>query len=241
LKKAQAKALEGFEPVWHETLDTVPASKPLILIANEFLDALPIRQLMKTAKGWAERTVVIDTNGAGLAYGLCDIASEDRVYIPAYITDVAEKTVVEFSPARDFFIEAVCKRLRESFGAALFIDYGYEQSVPGETLQAVHGHKYVPVLSRPGESDISAHVNFGQLVRIARESGVHTLGPIPQGRFLQALGIGVRAQTLAQKASPKQCKALEKALHRLTDSAQMGTLFKVAGLYYGTKTVPAGF
>ncbi|MCB1562069.1 MAG: SAM-dependent methyltransferase [Alphaproteobacteria bacterium] len=241
LKKAQAQALAGFKPVWHETLETLPAGKPLILIANEFLDALPIRQMLKTAKGWEERVVATDIGGTGLVYASRDLTSEDRARIPTHITGTPEGTIFEFSPARDLFIKAVCRCLREHGGAALFIDYGYERSAPGETLQAVRAHEYVPVLSKPGESDISAHVDFGQLLRTARDSGVHTLGPVPQGRFLQTLGIGLRAQTLAQKASSVQREELEKALHRLTDSAQMGALFKVAGLYYGTKTVPTGF
>lgn len=241
LKKAQAQALAEFKPVWHETLETLPAGKPLILIANEFLDALPIRQMLKTAKGWEERVVATDIGGTALIYASRDLTSEDRARLPVHITDMPEGTVFEFSPARDLFITAVCRRLKEYGGAALFIDYGYERSAPGETLQAVRAHEYVPVLSRPGESDISAHVDFGKLLRIARDSGVHTLGPAPQGHFLRALGIGVRVQTLAQKASSAQREDLEKALHRLTDSAQMGALFKVAGLYYGTKTVPAGF
>jgi len=225
LKQRQKETLKEFDIAWHNGIDTLPSDMPLILLANEFLDALPVRQFQFLDGRWNERVIGLD--GADmLHFGLVP-AALDREGI--------EGDFYETSPARREFAEGVCGRLERQGGAALFIDYGYIQG-GGDTLQAVKDHQYAAVLDRPGEADLTAHVDFGDL---ADMRGVAVHGPVTQGEFLNRLGIGLRAAMLKQKAAPEQAEVIDAALARLTGAEQMGELFKVIAFSAGLK--PAGF
>ena len=211
LREAQAKLLP--EAHWHESVEDLPA-RPLLLVANEFLDALPIRQ---HADG-TERRVKIAAGG--LAF--------DR-----------DGTIVETSPARFDAVTAIATCLAAKGGAAIIIDYGYERTAPGDTLQAVRGHGYAPVLANPGEQDLTAHVDFEAVAAAAREAGAAVTPLVAQGEWLIRLGIEARAQALS-RANPERADEIQTALARLTAPGEMGTLFKVIGLHSPEWPAPAG-
>ena len=212
LRDAQAKAVG--HPHWHETIDDLPA-RPLLLVANEFLDALPVRQHV----GGVERRVRVAAGG--LAF--------DR-----------DGEIVETSPLREEAVNAIATCLAARGGVALFIDYGHARSAPGDTLQAVHGHGYAPVLANPGEQDLTAHVDFEAVASAARGAGAAATSVLGQGEWLLRLGLEARAQSLS-RANPEQADEIQEALERLTSRDQMGELFKVIALHSRDWPAPAGF
>ena len=212
LRSMQEKALAPAH--WHEEIENLPA-KPLLLVANEFLDALPIRQFVADA----ERRVLVAAGG--LAF--------DR-----------DGEVLETSPARDEAIAAIATCLEAKGGAALFIDYGHSKSAPGETLQAVRGHRFAPVLANPGEQDLTSHVDFEAVATAARDAGAAVTPLVNQGEWLDRLGIAARAEALAN-SNPDKAADIQAALERLTAPGQMGDLFKVIAIHSVDWPQPAGF
>src|SRR6185312_4590958 len=199
---------------------------PLLLLANEFFDALPIRQYVKTARGWCERMVV-------LKEGALDFALAPQITpaaaIPASRAGAPDGGVYEASPAATALIAEIARIISTQGGAALLLDYGYDIVGFGETLQAVQGHQPRALLADPGRSDLSAHVDFAALAEAAHQQGAAIHGPKGQGAFLDALGIGVRAAKLST-ANPEQAGQIRRAVERLTAPDQMGTLFQVMAL-----------
>ena len=187
--------------------------QPLLLVANEFLDALPIRQFV----GGIERT--IEVIGGALAF-------------------TRDGEIVEDSPARDAATASIAEHLAAHGGVALIIDYGHMQSAPGDTLQAVRGHKFARVLEQPGEQDLTAHVDFDAVRKAG--TGVATTPVTTQGEWLERIGIVRRAEALAA-ASPDRRDEILAARRRLCDSQEMGSLFKVIGLHAHKWPAPAGF
>jgi NADH dehydrogenase [ubiquinone] 1 alpha subcomplex assembly factor 7 len=234
LREAQASRLAGAR--WHESLDNVPADGPLLIVANEFFDALPIRQLVATTEGWRERMVAADGDRfvpvAGPPIGTGQI--------PAHLSAAPPGTIMEVAPAASAIAGAIAARLSTQGGAALIIDYGYDRSRHGDTLQAVTAHDHADRWSQPGERDLSAHVDFEALAAAAAREGVRVTGPVGQGKWLQALGIDIRASALARSA-PERRGDIETARARLTDTDQMGTLFRVLALTGPDWATPAGF
>lgn len=199
---------------WHDTMEALPA-KPLLLVANEFLDALPVRQHV----GGMERRVV--AAAGGLAF--------DR-----------DGEIVENSPARDEAVAAAARHLASHGGVSLIIDYGHERSAPGDTLQAVHAHRFAPVLDSPGEQDLTAHVDFEAVGRAASESGAAVTGVVSQGEWLKHLGIVARADALS-RSNPDLATKIAAAAHRLIAREEMGGMFKVIAIHSRAWPVPAGF
>jgi SAM-dependent MidA family methyltransferase len=199
---------------------------PLLLVANEFFDALPIRQYVKTARGWCERMVV-------LKEGALDFALAPQITpaaaIPASRAGAPEGGVYEVSPAATALIAEIARILAAHGGAALLLDYGYDSVGFGETLQAVREHQPQTLLADPGRSDLSAHVDFASLAEAARQQGAAVFGPKGQGAFLEALGLGVRARRLAG-ANPLDAEQIRQAAKRLTAPEEMGTLFQAMAL-----------
>jgi SAM-dependent MidA family methyltransferase len=212
LRAAQRETVP--EAMWHDSVDTVPA-RPLLLAANEFFDALPIRQFV----GAAERLVV--AAAGGLAF--------DR-----------DGEIVEVSPAREEVMTALATCLAARGGVALIVDYGHAKSAPGDTLQAVRKHGYAPVVAGPGEQDLTSHVDFEALAAAATGAGAAVTDVCGQGDWLRRLGIEARAQALSA-ANPARAQAVQEALERLTASEQMGELFKVMAIHSLEWPRPAGF
>ncbi len=232
LRTEQAKRVPG--ATWHDSLDTLPNSCPLLLIANEFFDALPIRQLQKTANGWRERMVTL--SGDKLALVL-DPRSVDAL-VPGALRDAPEHSVHERCAMGQAAAQDIGARLAAQGGAALFIDYGYAGPQCGETLQALRAHRPADLLAEPGEADLTAHVDFTALAQAAHAGGARCFGPIPQGQFLQALGIDLRARQLAQSGD---ASAIIAARDRLVGDDQMGRLFKALALTAANWPQPAAF
>jgi NADH dehydrogenase [ubiquinone] 1 alpha subcomplex assembly factor 7 len=240
LRGLQARTLAGAQPVWHESLDQAPEG-PLLLIANEFLDALPIRQFERRGGAWHERRVGIAADGAALAFLLDPAPSASATQVPPRLASSPDGSVVEVSPAAIGLASDVARRLAAGGGAALFVDYGHVESACGDTLQAVLQHRYHPVLEALGSADLTAHVDFQALADVARASGARACGPVTQGDFLRSLGIEVRARQLLAKASPETSVTIESGVRRLIGDREMGTLFKVLALTHPNLPTPAGF
>lgn len=238
LRARQGQALSGFSPVWHDRFDTLPPG-PTILIANEFLDALPVRQCVRTGSGWAERHVDVDGD-KGFRFVLSSADTQTIESLPLPCRMAAPGQIVEFSPARENFVADVSARLAASGGAALFIDYGHGASAPGETLQAVRAHRFVPVLEGVGNADLTAHVDFARLALCAGKTGVSVSPLVAQGAFLTQLGGDARLAALCEK-NPGRAHALKTGYDRLISPHAMGELFKVMGLWHGLKAPPEGF
>ena len=233
LKAIQRKTL-GERPItWHATMDDVPAG-PFILIANEFLDALPIRQFEKTAKGWSERCVTAESDGT---FKLI------RRPVPNFPdpTGAARGAIVEVSPAVDAFAAQVATAVVRYSGAALFIDYGHAQSGMGDTLQAVSAHQFTDVLAAPGEVDLTAHVDFQRVAQIAKANGAVVHGPVEQGEWLTRLGVQLRAARLTAGKSPEVAADIDAGVARLVNTDAMGSLFKVIALTAPDTPAPEGF
>ncbi len=214
----------GVKAEWHRTLASLPEA-PFILLANEFFDALPARQFVRRGGAWCERRLAVGDDGA-LAFTLAPTAypveAEARQAAGA-----RDGEVVEISPASRTAVQAIAERLTHRPGRALIVDYGYGQGTNGDTLQAVAKHTKVPVLEDIGAADLSAHVDFGALIRAGRGSGAQAFGPIGQGAFLRRLGIEARHAALMAHTNAEQQADLTKQLHRLTAPEAMGDLFQV--------------
>ena len=201
LRDAQAELLP--EAVFHEEIASLPRA-PLLLVANEFFDALPVRQFVEGR----ERHVILAAGGFAFDRG---------------------GPILEQSPARDEAVEKLARHLAAHGGAAIIIDYGYAAGERGDTLQSVRGHRFSYVLDHPGEQDLTAHVDFAALTEAARRGGAKASRTASQGTWLETLGIGARAMALAAK-NPADTETISAARRRLCDEEEMGRLFKVVAL-----------
>jgi NADH dehydrogenase [ubiquinone] 1 alpha subcomplex assembly factor 7 len=238
LRERQREALGNHEVTWLDNVGQIPEA-PLLLIANEFFDALPVRQFQQTGDGWAERMVVLDSDNK-LAFAVAGASPANRVLIPEALRDAPAGSVVEICPAALSIAAFLGYRLAHEPGAALVIDYGPAQPTPGPTLQALRRHQRHEVLDDPGTADLTAHVDFASLAQAATSAGCAVHGPVGQGAFLTALGIELRAAQLAQ-AAPGSAAAIAAARRRLTEPNQMGSLFKALALSPRGMAPPAGF
>lgn len=221
---------------WHESLESVPGG-PFLLLANELLDALPLRQYERAPDAWRER--LVGAEGEALRFVLS--GPVPQALIPEACRDAPPGSVVETAPAAQSLVESLARRALAGPGAALLIDYGYRDPPLKGSFQAMSRHRLVPPLERPGEVDLTALVDFGALARTARQAGAVAWGPVGQGSFLQALGIGLRAQRLAAKASPAQRAELDSAVRRLTHPEEMGERFLALAVTAPGMPEPAGF
>ncbi len=230
LRAAQQDMLKdcGVPVRWCGGFDEIAQDRPLFLLANEFLDALPIRQFARTERGWCERMVTLDANGE-LTFALAPDAAP--LTLPAR-EDATLGAVYEASPASTALIASIAYTIAHIGGAALVVDYGYgENSGFGDTLQAVKQNAFAKLLDLPGEADISAHVDFAALVQTIREAGTMPFGPVEQGDFLIDLGIEARGRRLQQADS----------VNRLVNPSEMGALFKALAILPSGAPKPAGF
>ena len=221
-----ADAAPGTRVSWHDRFATVPAG-PLLVIANEFFDALPIHQYERTREGWRERLVGAAPGDEAFRLVLTPDVVEPPTLIPETLHGAPLGSVVEVCPAADAVMRDIAERLIAHGGAAVIIDYGRSESGPHETLQAVRGHKGHPVLDEPGAADLCAHVDFAALADAAEATGARAYRPVEQGTFLKALGIDARTAKLTAHADEARRHVIESGTERLTDRAQMGALFKV--------------
>ncbi|HSA67155.1 MAG TPA: SAM-dependent methyltransferase, partial [Methyloceanibacter sp.] len=212
---------------WYASLDELPDG-PLIVLANEFIDALPVRQFIRRGGAWHERLVANDGRG-----GFCFTEAE-TVTLGNQARDLPgqapDGSIFETRPPARALLRELARRAALAPLAALIIDYGHDQSGFGDTLQAVRGHRFAATLADPGSADLSAHVDFAALKRQASALGLEPYGPMAQGEFLLKLGLGERRNRLLQCATPAQAEAIASGASRLVDPKQMGVLFKVLAL-----------
>ena len=244
LRALQAARLP--EATWHESLDSVPRG-PLLLLANEFLDALPIRQLVRRGQAWTERFVaggmfveqaampwpglapeVARSDGASLVAGV-PRSGPGSAWVGGRATpghDGRGGEIYEVCEQARAFVADLAARIAADPGAALLLDFGPDDSMPGESLQAIADGRPADPLSPPGTADLTAHVDFAALARIARAGGAAVHGPVPQGPFLARLGLFQRTDRLARGQAPRRAGALIEAAQRLAEPNRMGRLFK---------------
>ena len=215
------------EAVWHDAIDTVPDG-PMILLGNEFLDALPIRQFVRRRSGWTERFV-----------GPTGFVEEPSDYDPAI--EMADGDVAERREPAEAIAAAIAVRLLRHKGAALFLDYGPEISAKGDSLQAIAGGQPADPLGPPGAADLTAHVDFARFGAAAKAVGAQVHGPVPQGLFLARLGLFQRTNQLARQLPPRQAAAMMEGARRLAEPDRMGRLFKAIALVSPGAGIPPGF
>jgi len=232
LRRAQARSIVRPDITWHDSIAGLP-DLPLFVVANEFFDALPIRQAVRAGTMWRER--VVGLRDGALCLGLSD--PKPMADLAHRLEDTAEGDVVEFSPAAAAVAAGIGARIAARGGAALIIDYGDWRSL-GDTLQAVRGHAHVDPLAGPGLADLTAHVDFEALARAAAPAAHSRL--TPQGVYLERLGIAARAQVLTRGLRGAALDAHIAAHRRLTRPGEMGTLFKVMALFPADAAPPPG-
>lgn len=236
LREAQKAALASARlPVtWHADIEDAPGGAAIV-IANEFLDCLPVRQLVfdATAGRWRERMVCFEEGAFRFAAGGEVSPGDLRLLEP-----VEDGAIIELRPGAGGLIRRLAARAPL---AALIIDYGYSRPSLGDTLQAVRKHRFAGAFEAPGESDLTAHVDFAGLGRAAEEAGLKAFGPMPMGEWLLRLGLEARAAQLLARASGEEAADLTSRIRRLVDPAQMGALFKVLALTDGASAPPPPF
>ena len=264
---AAAQAIQVADATWHDGLEKLPA-EPVILVANEFLDALPIRQFVRRADGWTERYVedgrFVELRweearspspcGRGLGGG-GSRAEAHKVNAPNSTAPsprpppargggdscLTGPEVFELRESALAVAETLGARLNAQPGAALFLDYGPAETTPGDSLQAIRDGRPADPLADPGSADLTAHVDFSAFAAAARAAGVTVHGPIPQGIFLSRLGLFQRTDRLARNRHPAEALALIDAARRLAEPNRMGRLFKALALCHPACPTPPGF
>jgi SAM-dependent MidA family methyltransferase len=233
LRARQAEALAGHDPVWLDRVEDIPDGAPLLLVANEFFDALPIRQLERRRARWRERMVTVADGALALATGP-DMPWDE---------DAPEGALREVSTASEAIAGWIGARLAAHGGAALIVDYGYDAppTLGGDTFQALRGHAFADPFEAPGEADLTAHVHFGALAQAVRGGGATAWPLLSQGALLEILGLSARALALLRGAPDADAEAIVAAHRRLAHPDEMGTLFKALALTGPGAPPPPGF
>jgi NADH dehydrogenase [ubiquinone] 1 alpha subcomplex assembly factor 7 len=241
LRDLQRQRLADHVVNWADHADALPR-QPLFLIANEFFDALPIRQFRRQAEGWCETMITLRGGGAsGGGLGMALAPASGLAALQPHLATTSDGDIVEICPAAGAVIGAIAARIAAHGGVALLIDYG-NWGTRGDTFQALRQHRFADPLAEPGLADLTAHVDFRALAEAAREHGGTGINCsfTTQGAMLSRLGIAARSSRLAIKLSGEQLAAHLAATRRLTDDAEMGSLFKVLALYPNTSSPPPG-
>jgi SAM-dependent MidA family methyltransferase len=228
------------QAAFHDDLDGLPTNGPILAVANEFFDALPVRQVVRAAAGWRERVLIPGAGEPGESFMPIAGYRQMDSAIPEALRDAPLGSILETSPASATVAFDLAGRIARQGGAAIIIDYGYEGPAIGDTLQAVRSHRMTDPFTQVGDSDLTTHVDFGTLGNVARQAGLRVAGPVGQGAFLRALGIDARAASLAAHA-PERAAEIEAARHRLVDDREMGTLFRAMALCHPDWAMPEGF
>ena len=226
LRDSQRHALNGHNVRWRESVDEVPSDAPVFLLANEFFDALPVRQLVRRGSHWYERRIGLE---AGQLCFTTDSEPSSATLVPAALRNAFDGDVYEFSEMAERLAQNIGGRVADAGGAALIIDYGHDRPGFADTFQAVRAHHFADPLAAPGEADLTCHVDFAALARCASSQGARVSGPVTQAAFLAALGVRERAEVLKHGA-PGYGAVIDSGVERLIGETQMGRLFKVLGI-----------
>ncbi len=231
----QCDNLSGRTVAWHSAVAELPSRGPLFVIANEFFDALPVRQFVRTPAGWQERLVMVADDMIAF------VLARNNDSLAASLPDAQSGRVCEISPARESLMRVLAAKLAAHGGAMLIIDFTAPGMPQRDTLQAVRHHRHADRLGAPGEADLAAAVDFAALARIALAEDLEVLGPVSQGAFLEELGIAVRAERLKHSATPERAQGIDEEVHRLTSPDAMGEDFRVMAMLSAGSARPAGF
>lgn len=234
LRKLQREAFP--DCIHHHDISTLPDDAPLLIVANEFFDALPVQHLIRSTDGWYPRLVGLEGDEFTFVTGR---ERMDHLVPPSWVT-ASQGTLIETSPAAVALMAEIARRLKEQGGAALIIDYGHEELRSGSTLQALKSHQKVDVFAHPGDADLTAHVDFELLQQVAVEHGADLMGLQYQGEWLIQMGIDARMDALIRRA-PYERDKFQRQRDRLVKESEMGTLFKVMGLCGRRWPFGAGF
>ncbi len=238
LRQKQCESLSDYDPKWCQSVKEVEANAPSIIIGNEFLDALPIEQLIRIEKGWQQRIVHHDPEN-GFVFGLREAPKDLLSFLPS---KTISDQYYEVSPQRRSFMNECADHIKAHKGALLFLDYGHASRHYGDTLQAIKEHDYASPLKDIGSCDITAHVDFEAIFDALTEKGMHVLPVVTQRHFLCSLGIEHRAKALYSYAlKTGSAVTVDADLKRLIGQDQMGCLFKVLGAFYGFNYQAVGF
>jgi NADH dehydrogenase [ubiquinone] 1 alpha subcomplex assembly factor 7 len=232
LRRMQQEKLAAYGPQFHDTMARLPPG-PMLVIANEFFDALPIAQFEYRAAQTHERKVALGSDGTSLAFWR--EPTRDETMRGAHDGDIKEASIGYV------MAHALARRIARTGGATLIIDYGYFPGAFGDTLQALRRHRPVSIFETPGEADLTAHVDFESLAKAASSGGTAVHGPVSQASFLVALGIAAREAVLLKNATAEQQSAIRSGCRRLIEPAEMGSSFKVLALTQKGGPMPAGF
>lgn len=228
LAQVQAQTLKRYEGriTWHKSLEDVPDGFSLIA-ANELFDAIAIRQFVRNQRSFVERVIALSPQDE-LVFQEGSGGIETSL-LPENPAQQPLGAIYEHSPAREAVMQVISERLKAQGGTFVTLDYGHIKSGYGDTLQALRQHQFDPVLAHPGEADLTSHVDFEALAKVAERCGISVHGIISQGDFLYGLGLPQRANALAQKATPEQRVTIAQAVNRLAGqkSGEMGDLFQV--------------
>ena len=242
LREKQRQTLSGIKinAHWHESIDDVPDG-PSLIFANEYFDALPINQAVRLPDGWHERVVDVNDKDQLIFKSARDPLPRFETLLNAIVRAAPTGSIFEWRSPHE--VMKLARRLRQFGGAALIIDYGHARSDAGDTFQAIARHSFADPLKNPGQSDLTAHVDFEALAQSAGDVEARIHGPIEQGVFLKRLGIETRAATLVSKASTQVAADVTAALRRLVGTGRggMGALFKVLGVSHPSLQTLAGF
>ncbi len=234
LRKLQREAFP--DCIHHHDISTLPDDAPLLIVANEFFDALPVQHLIRSTDGWYGRMVGLEDDAFTFVTGK---ERMDHLVPPSWVT-ASQGTLIETSPAAVALMAEIARRLKDQGGAALIIDYGHEELRSGSTLQALKSHQKVDVFAHPGDADLTAHVDFELLQHVAVENGADLMGLQYQGEWLIQMGIDTRMEMLRRRA-PYERDKFERQRNRLVKDSEMGRLFKVLGLCGRRWPFGAGF
>lgn len=235
LRARQRQTIAHHQVTWHDQIDSLPEG-PLFLVANEFFDALPIRQFRRDGPVWRERHIGLAADGQ-LVPGFGPPAA--FAALTGRLTDTPAGGIVELCPALPAIAGDIARRIARHGGVALIADYGGWHSL-GDTFQALKAHATTDPFTEPGLADLTAHVDFEALARAFRAAGATATGMTPQGAFLERLGIGARAERLARTLSGPALEAHQAAHRRLTHPAEMGQLFKLIACHPAGTPPPPG-
>ncbi len=235
LARRQRETLSGRAVSWRSAVEDVPSRGPAFIIANEFLDALPVRQFVRTTAGWRERLVMVEDDTVAF------VLATDTGGLALSLPDAPTGRVGEISPARDSIVRSLAARLAAEGGAMLVIDFTAPGMPLRDTLQAVRHHRHADRLAAPGEADLAAAVDFTSLGRVAAAEGLKVFGPVSQGAFLKELGIAVRSEHLKHSVTPERAHGIDQDVYRLTSADAMGEDFRVMALLPAGCVPPAGF
>ena len=230
LQDAQKQNIKYPKVSWFKHFDEIPQDCFIIIIANEFLDALPIEQYIKRDEIWHMNMVDTEGNPEQLCITKHLVKENIKEFLISKYPTAPEGSIVEINDKSSIIVKSISKTIKKHGGIALFIDYGYTESPNRNfisTLQSVKDHKFNPLFDNIGKADITAHVNFSALAETAAFYGAHTYGPISQGQFLKNMQIEVRKEMILKKTPPSQKENFISGYNRLVNKDQMGELFKV--------------